>query len=98
MPVRVVSHRAVVVADVTQRKGRFGRTGPVLPQAAGRVESVQRGKAPALRRNEVDGIQDVVEDRLGDEVVEIDPDPAGLDAFATQGCLALELTGRLDVE
>ena len=52
------------------RRPRPGRR--VVPQARGGVEAVQRQQLPALTRDQVDRLDDVVEHRLADEVVEAD--------------------------
>ena len=57
-----------------------------------------RQQPPAVRGDDLDRLEDVVEDRLADEVVEVDADPAGLDALAAARDLALELVRRLDVD
>ena len=46
----------------------------------------------------MNGIENVVEDGFGDEVVEVDPHPAGLDSFTASGDLPLELDGRVEVD
>ena len=63
-----------------------------------RVEAVLRQEAPALARHQVDRVEDEGEDRLADEVVEVDPHPAGLDPLAAAGDLALELVRALEVD
>src|ERR1035438_8461270 len=45
-----------------------------------------------------DGFDDVGEHSLGDEVVEAHPGPAGLDALAPMGDLAVELTRAVQVD
>ena len=61
-----------------------GSTGPVAvpPQPGRRVEAVVRQQPPAVVGDQRDRLDDVVEHGLGDEVVEVDPHPAGLDALA----------------
>ena len=51
-----------------------------------------------MGRDEVNGFENVLEDVLGDEVVEVHPDPAGLDTLAAAGDLALELVGAFEVD
>ena len=46
----------------------------------------------------VDGAEQEVEDVLGDEVVEVDPHPAGLDALVALEDLALELARGVEVD
>ena len=48
--------------------------------------------------DEDDGRHDVLEHCLGDEVVEVHAHPAGLDALAAVGDLALELVGSVEVD
>ena len=48
--------------------------------------------------DQLDGAHDVLEHRIADEVVEADPHPAGLDALAAAGDLALELVRALEVD
>ncbi len=63
------------------------------------LEGVVAGAAASpSRRHEVDRVEDELEHRLADEVVEVDPDPAGLDALAAAGDLALELVRGLEVD
>ena len=56
--------------------------GAVAPEPGERIEVVGRQEAPAVRRHEIDRRDDVVEDGLGDEVVERDARPPGLDSLA----------------
>ena len=69
---------------MTSLRRSGGSTGPVavVPQAGERVEAVVAEQPPALARHEAYGLDDVGEDLLVDEVVEVDPHPAGLDALA----------------
>ena len=77
-----------------------GSTDPVaVPPAAGeRVEEVVTEQPPAVARDEAHGLHDVVGDGVGEEVVEVHPHPAGLDALAAAGDLALELVRALEVD
>jgi len=63
----------------------------VNPEATAGVEPIQAEHPPAVAGNKSYRLDDIVEDGLGDEVVQADADPAGLDALASQGDLALEL-------
>ena len=63
-----------------------------------RVEGVVGQQSPALVCDEGHRLDDVAEDGLADEVVEVDPDPAGLDALAPRSDLALELVAAFQVD
>ena len=91
--------------------GRRARSGcrrattaaPARPPRAATGQSPARSGTTACSRQpsratSVTARDDVVEHSLADEVVEVHPDPAGLDALATAGDLALERMGRLDVD
>ena len=71
-----------VVREIGQAQRRLDVAGTVAPEPGERVEAIGRQEAPATRCHEVDGLDDVLEDGLGDEVVERDARPAGLDALA----------------
>jgi hypothetical protein len=62
----------------------------VVPEPGGRVEAVERKRAVAVAGEQVDGVDEVVADGVGDEVVEVDPDSAGFDAFAAEAEFAFE--------
>ena len=81
-----------------ERERRLRRAGGVPPQPGRRLEPVPRQEPPALARDERDGSHEEVEHGLADEVVEVDPDPAGLDALAAARDLALERVRGLDVD
>jgi len=49
-------------------------------------------------KNARDRLHDVLEHLVADEVVEVDPHPAGLDALAAAGDLALELVAGLEID
>ena len=51
-------------------------------QARPRIEVVLREQLAGVRRDEVHGLEQVLEHRLADEVVEVDAHPARLDALA----------------
>ena len=70
----------------------------VLPQPRRRLEDVVAEQAPPVTSHEPDRLDDVVGDDVGDEVVEVDAYPAGLDALAAAPDLALELVGALEVD
>ena len=70
----------------------------VSPHSAGRVEAVVLEQSPAVSGDEPDCLDEVGEDRLGDEVVEVDADPARFDALAAVGDLAFELMGTVQVD
>ena len=73
------------------------RAGAVLPEAGHRVEPVLRRELVPWSAISATALN-VLEDRLAHEVVEVDPHPAGLDALAAAGDLALELVGPLEVD
>ena len=87
-----------VIAEVGQSQGGVDRRRPVTPQTGVGVEPVVAEEVMSVLRHEGDGADDVLEHLLGDEVVEVDPHPAGLDALAAGGDLALVLVGALDVD
>ena len=70
------------VADVGQVQRRLAEPGVVAPEAGARVEAVVGQQPVAVGGEQVDGVDEVVGDGVGDEVVEVDPGPAGLDALA----------------
>ena len=98
VPVRRPGHAPVVVADVAQARRRLRPAGAVVPQAGRRLERVVGQQPPAVGGHEVHGVEEELEHRLADEVVEVDPHPAGLDALAAAGDLALELVRGLEVD
>ena len=73
-----------------QAQRRFDQTVAVPPQPGVRVEPVLRQQRPTVFGHEVHRLDDVVEHRVGDEVVEADPYPAGLDPLAAGDDLLLE--------
>src|SRR5664279_4724659 len=70
----------------------------MTPQARGRVEAVVLQKPPSVPGYEPDRVDEVGEDRLGDEVVEVDADPAGFDALTAVGDLVVELAGTVQID
>ena len=66
----------------------------MTPQTRCRVEAVVLQKPPSVPGDEPDRGDEVGEDRLGDEVVDVDANPAGFDALTAVGDLAVELAGR----
>ena len=99
----------VAVGHVAHRPVRGSRTsrsvsgGSTVPPACrhrpgGGLEAVLGHEPPAVARHEVHRVEDELEDRLADEVVEVHPDPARLDPLAAAGDLALELVRRLEVD
>ena len=54
----------------------LARAAPVPPQPGAGVEPVAGQERPAVAGDDVDGLDDVVDDGVGDEVVEVDADPA----------------------
>ena len=68
----------------------IGSTVPPQPRAG--IEAVVGQQRCTAVGDELDRRQDVVELGLVDEVVEVDPDPAGLDALAARADLAFERT------
>jgi hypothetical protein len=69
-----------------------------VPQPRRHVEAVVAEHPPAVPGDEPDGLDDVGARRVADEVVEVDPHPAGLDALAAAGDLGLELVGAVEVD
>ena len=70
-PLQPLGHRVA-------RRGRPHPPAHVRPQRRARVEAVLRQQLPALVRDQVDRLDDVLERRLADEVIEIDAKPARL--------------------
>src|SRR3954464_9247775 len=68
------------------------------PQTGCLLELVLGQQLPAIRRDDLDGLQQVVEDRFADEVVEVDPNPAGLDALAPACDLTFELVRGVQID
>ena len=72
-----------------------------VPGSAARVpwrfEPVVAEKAPSVFRHEPHGLHDAGGDRLGDEVVEAHPGPAGLDALTTVSDFAVDLVRAVQV-
>src|SRR6478609_8603854 len=95
---RRVGEVAVLEAHLVQAQGRLDRTVVVLPQTRRRLEDVVAEQAPTVTGHEPDRLDDVVGDDVGDEVVEVDAHPAGLDSLAAASDLALELVGALEVD
>ena len=94
-----VVHLAVrAEADIGQRQLRPGRPGGVPPQAGARVEPVGRQQPVAVGGDQLDRGGDVASGGRGDEVVEVDPGPAGLDPVAAVPDLLAEgvRAGRAD--
>ena len=61
-------------------------------------KSILGKQFPAVLGEEVDGVDEVLGDGVGDEVVEAHPGPARLDSFASLGDLVLELVRPLDID
>jgi len=93
-----VGELPVDVAQLRQAQRRLDRAVAVPPPARRHVEAVLRHELPAVVGDEGHGLHDVAEDLLGHEVVEVHPHPAGLDALAAVGDLALELVAALEVD
>src|SRR5262245_59872147 len=98
MPMRRIVQPARLVADVVERQWRLRRSIGVTPQPRRRLEAIPRRQPPPVTGDQRNGANDVVEHCLTDEIVEVHADPAGLDALAPAGDLALERVGRLDVD
>ena len=69
-----------------------------MPQTRVGLEAIARQQLVALVGDQVHRIDDVVERLLVDEVVEVDTDPAGLDALAASIDLALELMRAVEID
>ncbi|HEY6794836.1 MAG TPA: hypothetical protein VI248_09145 [Kineosporiaceae bacterium] len=89
---------AAVVAQVRQADRGAAVVGVVAPQAALRIEAVVAEQAPAVGGEQVDGIDEVVGDGVGEEVVEVDPHPAGFEAAAAGADGVLEAAGAVGVD
>ena len=87
-----------VVGQMLQSKRRFDRSVLVLPQTRSGVEPVVGQQTVAELGCEMHSGDEVVKDRLGDEVVEVDPGPARLDTFAALTDLALEFVRPVHVD
>src|SRR6266545_2135580 len=87
-----------VVTQLGQPQRRLHQAVPVAPEPAVRVETVLRQQRPAMRGDQVHRLQDVLEDRFGDEVPEADAYPAGFDPLAAGKDLPLETVRALDVD
>src|SRR4029078_10896992 len=74
------------------------QAGAVGPAPGCQVEPVVPEQSPAVAGDQADRLDDVVGDRVGQEVVEVHPYPAGLDPLAATGDLALELVAAFDVD
>src|SRR3954454_5715299 len=90
--------RRRVVADVTQSQRWLHRPRAVMPQPGDHVEAVVRQELRAVTRDETHRVDDVVGDPLVEEVREVDPHPSRLDAFTSEGYLALERVRALEVD
>ncbi len=94
-----VGHRAgLVVRHLVQAHGRFDGPVAVPPQAGRGLEAVVAEQPPAVAREHQHGLDEVVDDPVVDEVVEVHPHPAGLDALAAAGDLPFELVRTLEVD
>ena len=89
---------AVPVADVVEAGHVDGRQIRVPPAAGVGVEPVVGQQFPAVVGDPADGIEDEGEDLLGQEIVEVDPHPARLDAFAAVQDGLLEPLGQRAVD
>src|SRR5659263_168332 len=89
-----VPHGAVfVIHDLAQSQRRLRWSLTVPPESGAWLEPVVAQQTPPVLRHETHSLDDVGEDRLRDEVVEVHPDPTGLDALAPLGDLPVELPG-----
>jgi hypothetical protein len=71
---------------------------PLPPQPIDGIELIVDQQPPAIASDQANRFDDVVEDLVGDEVVEVHPHPAGLDAFTTSGDLRFELVRALQID
>ena len=83
---------------IGEAEWRIGRGEPVPPESALRIEGVLGEQPPSVFGNQVHRLEDEVEHPLVDEIVEVDPYPAGLDPFAPAGDLPLESMRAHDVD
>src|SRR5215203_6222491 len=81
----------VCSSDLVEAQRRCARTVAMPPQGRDRVEDVFGQQPVTVRRDELDGLDDVAEGVLSDEVVEVHPGPARLDPLQAVFDLALEL-------
>ena len=91
-------HLAALVANVAERHRGLRLAVDVPPHPGRRIEAVPRQEPPSVGGDQVDRIQDVVEHPLGEEVVEVHPHPARLDALASGGDLAFELVRPIQID
>ena len=87
---RVAEVAIAVVAELVQTHWWLDETGAMAPEATAWVEAVVGEKQVPVSGDEGHGIDDVAGDDVGDEVIEVHSHPAGLDALAALGDLALE--------
>ena len=84
-PVRVTDGTGRPEAHIGEAERWFGGVGVVPPPAGAWVDVVVGEQPVPVAGDEVDGVDDVVTDAVGDEVVEVDPGPAGFDALRAVG-------------
>ena len=80
MMARIARSTSRVVGDLAKPERWLGLTEVVPPQSGGGVEVIVGEQLPSVGRHEMHGLDDVVADGVGDEVVEADSRPARLDA------------------
>ena len=68
---------------------------PIRPEPA--IPAPRPLRPAGLGAGGADGVEDVGEHRLGEEVVEVHPHPAGLDPLAAAADLPLELAAPLEL-
>ncbi len=94
-----IADRALGVVDLSERHRWCELVGiSVTPQTGRRLEGVAGEEGGSFCCDEANGIDDVVEGLVVDEVVEIDPDPAGLDALTAAGDLSFEGMRTVEVD
>src|SRR6516225_3399307 len=91
-------HPVSVECDVKDAQRRLAGAVRVRPQAGRGFESVQREEPPTVARHDLHRREDELEHRFADEVVEVDPDPAGFDPLTTSPDLPLEFVRALEVD
>jgi hypothetical protein len=88
----------VLVGDIEERERRITSTVHVDPLGCVHIESVPGQELPTMRCHKMYRFCDEVKHGLRDEIVEIDPYPTWLDAFATKRDLVAYLLRMLLID